>query len=128
MLDYSHWGHWFPTHRGLTASRFTERARCLEIALERHRTWPRPAQMTTDTDPDRQLRTALGRVFDKWASRRRVEARSSLHAALTADDRRTIAALSRRADAALLAQLERGIAAARERAARLARIRPLHRM
>lgn len=125
MPDYL---HWFPANRGLTASRYNERAALLNLALERQRTWPRPAQMTTDTDPDRQLRTALGRVFDKWLSRRRVEARSGLRAAVAADDRRTITALGRRADTALLARLDRHLAYARDRSARLARIRPIHRM
>lgn len=128
MPDYSHWGHWFPTHRGLTASRFTEQVRCLEIALERHRTWPRPAQMTTDTEPSRQFKAALTALFDRWTARRRVEARSSLRAALTADDRRTIARLDRAADVALLARLDQGIAAARDRSARLARTRSVYRM
>ena len=124
MSDYS---HWFPTHRGLTASQFDERAVLLARTLARLGL-ARPHQSVTNTDPGHQFKAALTALFDKWLSRRRVEARSSLHAALAADDRRTIAALSRRADAALLAQLDRGIAAARERAARLARIRPLHRM
>lgn len=128
MPDYSHWSHWFPAHKGLTASQYNERAALLEIALQRHQAWSRPAQLTADIDPDHQLRTALGRVFARWASQRRVEARSSLRAALAADDRRTAAALSQRADVALLARLDQGIAAARDRAARLARVRPLHRM
>lgn len=124
MPDYS---HWFPAYRGLTASQYNERAVLLARTLARLGL-ARPHQSVTNTDPDRQLRTALGRVFDRWNSRRRIEARSGLRAALAADDRRTISALSRRADVALLAQLDQGIAAARDRSARLARIRPLHRM
>lgn len=127
MPDYGCWGHWFPTHRGLTASQYNERAVLLARTLARLGL-DRPHQSVVNASPDHQLRTALGRVFDRWTARRRVEARSSLQAALVADDRRTIAALSRRADMALLAQLDQGIAAARDRAARLARIRPLHRM
>ncbi len=126
MPDYSRWLHWFPAGRSLTASRFDERAALLALALERHRTWSRPAQLTAD--PDHQLRTALGQVFDSWTSQRRAQARSDLRAALAADDRRTLAALSQRADTALLDRLDRGIAAARDRSARLARVRPLHRM
>lgn len=125
MPDYS---HWFPAYRCLTASQFTERARCLEIALERQRTWPRPAQSVINTDPGHQFKAALTALFDRWTSRRRVEARSGLRAALAADDRRTITALSQRADMALLARLDRHLAYARDRAARLARVRPLHRM
>lgn len=124
MTDY---GHWFPANKGLTASQYNERAVLLARTLARLGL-DRPHQSVTNTDPGHQFKAALGRVFDRWTSRRRVEARSSLRAALTADDRRTIAALSRRADMALLAQLDRGIAAARDRAARLARVRPLYRM
>lgn len=124
MPDYS---HWFPAYRCLTASQFTERARCLEIALERLGL-DRPHQSVINTDPGHQFKAALTALFDRWTSRRRVEARSGLRAALAADDRRTIAALSRRADMALLGQLDRHLAYARDRAARLARVRPLHRM
>lgn len=124
MPDYR---HWFPTHRGLTASQYNERAVLLAWTLARLGL-DRPHQSITNTDPGHQFKAKLTALFDRWTTRRRVEARSSLRAALAADDRRTIAALSRRADMALLARLDRGIAAARERAARLARIRPLHRM
>lgn len=124
MPDYS---HWFPANKGLTASQYNERAVLLARTLARLGL-ARPHQSVTNTDPGHQFKAALSRVFDRWLSRRRVEARSSLRAALAADDRRTIIALSRRADMALLARLDRHLAYARERAARLARIRPLHRM
>lgn len=124
MPDYS---HWFPAYRGLTASQFDERARCLEIALERMGL-DRPHQARTNTDPGHQLRAKLGALFDRHIRARRIEARSGLRAALDADDQHTITALSRRADTALLAQLDQGIAAARDRSARLARTRPIHRM
>lgn len=128
MSDYSHWSHWFPAGRSLTASQYDERAALLNLALERQRTWSRPAQMTTDTEPGHQFKAKLTALFDKWTSRRRIEARSGLRAALAADDQRTIARLDRAADVALLAQLDQGIAAARDRSARLARTRPIHRM